>query len=370
MRVSGRTGRIVTAAGAVAVAFAAGLAAGATWANDTVADAQAGCVGVLDGRAETDSFLDANAARYRAAITRARGWLDRLEVDHVRIRAAGLKGKKKHVEYLDSYRRLLAIAEPADRPAIMERINRIAAEMSTAAWHNLAAVNDTEFKQDATSYLRAALLLDRLGLDTTGYREEIRKVKPRLDGHMTIRGPHQRMIFHWYYRHFGLEEPFDLAAGFGDGVIAGRLDPYRYNDDDVYGLTHEVFAPYEYGEKLTSDFFGPAERAYLRRTLDVLATRYRLEDNADLLAELLSCIRYLGFTDLAIYREGIEYLLSSQHADGKWGEYEKYRKRRGELVDQGWYLHTTSVAIDALTVAFHWREGREAEAGAPSEEAE
>jgi hypothetical protein len=46
--------------------------------------------------------------------------------------------------------------------------------------------------------------MERLGLDTTLYREEIRKVHSRLNAHMPTRGPHQRRAFHWYYERFGL----------------------------------------------------------------------------------------------------------------------------------------------------------------------
>jgi hypothetical protein len=306
----------------------------------------------------TQRFLSENASRYREAIARARGWLDGLQVDPAELRAAGIKGKKKLVEYLDAYVRLHAIAPLPERPAVLERVRQIVAVTYTPAYHDMATINDKHFKQDSTSYLRAAFLMEGLGLDTTLYRREIRKIHGRLDGHMHRRGPNQRMVFHGYYAHFGLNEPFDLASAFQDGVIAARLAPHEYrNRNKAYDLTHEVFVPYEYGEKLDARYFDGDDLAYLRRTLDVVTSYYLVMRNPDLVAEFVSCMRYLRMTDIPVYRTALEYLLTSQHADGRWGnfeKYEKYRKPYGRFVDQGWYLHTTVVALDALTIAFHF----------------
>ena len=81
---------------------------------------------------------------------------------------------------------------------------------------------------------------------------------------------------------------------------------------------------------------------------------YRLmQKDADPAAELVSCMDYLGFTDSAVYREGLEFLLQSQRPDGSWGNYERQKAQLGEtVVDQQLYLHTTDVAIGALASAF------------------
>jgi len=312
--------------------------------------------------ARTARFLDENQGRYEAALARARRWLDALRVEPAELRQAGIKGKKKLVEQLDSYLRLYGVAQPAERAALAQRIKEVAAPTSRPEYHDLLQVGDEVFKQDATSYLRAAYLLEQVGLDTTLYRAEIAKIQPRLDGHMGRRGAHQRMAFHWYYKHFGLTEPFLLAEGFKLGVIAKRLDAYSYKQAlQVYDLTHEIFVPYQFGEKLDADFFNEDEKIYLRKTLDRLTVRYIMIDDADLVSELVSCIRFLRFTDLPVYREALGYLLDAQRPEGKWGSYERMRQRLGDLVDQGYYLHTTAVAIDALTVAFHFRPDRPAQ---------
>jgi hypothetical protein len=333
--------------------LAAGAAAGCAQKSSDCA-----CPPVHEaGKAETQAFLSKNRDHYERAIRRARAWLDDLTVDPAALRAAGIKGKKKLVELLDAYVRLHAIATEQDRRRILERIKSVVAVTYTPAYHNMGSVGDKQFKQDATSYLRAAWLMERLGLDTAMYRREIAQVHGRLNSHMRRRGPHQRMAFHLYYEHFGLEEPFDLAAGFKAGLITSRLSPYSYDSKlKVYHLTHEVFVPYEFGARLDAEFFSPADRAYLRHTLDRLTVHYIMRDDPDLTAELVSCLRYLRLTELPVYREGLTYLLLAQRDDGKWGSYEHLRKRYGDLVDQGFYLHTTMVAIGALSVAFDFAQ--------------
>ena len=63
------------------------------------------------------------------------------------------------------------------KPALIARIEELARPTRGDRYHDMLTVDDREFKEDATSYLRAALLLDRLGLDTTLYRKEIAAMK-------------------------------------------------------------------------------------------------------------------------------------------------------------------------------------------------
>ena len=219
-------------------------------------------------------------------------------------------------------------------------------------------VTDQQFKEDSTSYLRVAFLMDRFGLDTGLYRREIIKALPRLNEHMQYRGTDQRMAFHLYYKHFGLAEPFPLQSAYQTGAIAARHPPdwYKQRRMEMYNLTHEIFVPYEFGDKLDADFFSEADKAYLRSLLaDLTAYGIGLRDT-DITAELTSCLRYLHFTGLPVYREALQYLLQSQRPDGKWGSYEQHRIYYGDYVDQAFYLHTTLVVVDALTTAFYYRE--------------
>lgn len=301
----------------------------------------------------THAVLEARRDEYRAAIDRARVWLDRLDVDPLELRAHGLKGKKKLTEQLSAYYRLWQIAGPVERPRILERTRAIVAVTYEPRYHDLANLTDLEFKQDATSYLRAAYLMERMGLDTTLYRQQIAAIHPRLNAHMRRRGPSQRLTFRWYYRHFGLAEPFPLDAAMARGLIARRRDPEAMSLLQAYELTHEVFVPYEYGDRLDARPFGEDARSYLREALTRLMTRYLERADADIVAELVSCLRYLRFVEIPAYRDGLAFLLDHQLADGAWGDMARAERSFGAYAMQGEILHTTLVAIDALSIAFH-----------------
>ncbi|MFC1890229.1 DUF6895 family protein [Thermodesulfobacteriota bacterium] len=300
----------------------------------------------------TPVFLDENRPRYEEGLARARAWLDALVVDPLELRRHGIKGKKKLVELFDTYVRLHEIAPVEERPALMQRMKEVVSITYEPRYHDMAVVDDKAFKQDATSYLRAAYLMEGAGLDTRLYREEILKIKGRLDGHMPRRGPNQHMAFSWYYGHFGLDEPYPLAERYQGGVIAGRKDPESFKRMEAYHLTHEVFMAYQYGEKLDSDFFGDDDRIYLENALELLTVRYIDRRDFDLTGEFVSCMTYLGFTDVPLYRRALSMLLDGQNEDGTWGDYERYRPKYGDYVKQGWYLHTTGVVIDGLSIAF------------------
>jgi hypothetical protein len=176
-------------------------------------------------RRALDAFVRGNRERYGAAIARARGFLDALEIDPSALRAHGIKGKKKLVEALDAYSRLYRVADPEARSGLLARVTALARVTTESRYHDMLTVDDRQFREDATSYLRAAYLLDRLGLDVSRYRAEIVAMKGRLDAHMRERGAHQRRAFHGYYQHFGLAEPFPLEAALEQGLIAAKPEP-------------------------------------------------------------------------------------------------------------------------------------------------
>ena len=291
-------------------------------------------------------------AAYRESIQRARSWLDTLHVDPAELRSHGIKGKKKLVELLDAYYELWKVAGPGERKALLERIREVVKVTYDPSYHDMLTLSDEWFKQDATSYLRAAVLMERLGLDTRMYRAEIAKIHDRLDAHMRERGSHQREVFHWYYRNFGLAEPFPLEEARSEGVIAHRQDPARMSNLEVYELTHEIYAPFEYGDRLDVHPFDGSDRKYLRGALDRLLRRYLSRQDPDLVAELLECEHYLKMDDGPASREALAYLLDSQNQDGSWGHYPRERQLLGDYVKQGFELHTTMVVIGALAVEF------------------
>lgn len=293
-------------------------------------------------------LLERRRADYSRAVDRARQWLDGLQVDPLDLRRHGLKGKKKLAEILDGYRRLLECVPELERPTVRERVRQLAAVTEKAEYHDMATVGDEEFKQDATSYLRVAYVMDRLGFDTRTYRKEIERVLPRLNVHMVSRGVNQRMAFHLYYDWFQLAEPFPLAPTRAHGVIARRLPADTFAWHTVYDFTHEIFALYAFGDRLEVAPFDADERRYLRDTMEALAARCLRAGDTDLVAELVSCMAYLKDDTVPSLGPSVTYLLERQNADGSWGAYESERAALGDYVRQAYYLHTTMVVLDAL----------------------
>ena len=87
--------------------------------------------------------------------------------------------------------------------------------------------------------------------------------------------------------------------------------------------------------------------SFLRCGFSLLA-----QDGADLVAELVTGMRMLRFFDLPMYRQGVTYLLTTQNKDGSWGTYHAQGKKWGTEVQNLFRLHTTGVALHALTTAF------------------
>ena len=103
------------------------------------------------------------------------------------------------------------------------------------------------------------------------------------------------------------------------------LRPYRAGEgvgeaefyDTVYALTHVVYTLNDYGQLRLSPRWLPREFEFLRANLRE-AVRAR---DADMLGEFVDSLRAFGLTERdAAVREGVEYLLANQNADGSWGD--------------------------------------------------
>ena len=304
------------------------------------------------GGAATAAWLVANAPLAHTARARARAWLDKITLDLRDLDQHDIPGKRKLAELLGIYVELYDTAGAADRTAILTRVRAIATVTAEPQYHDLDKVDDAIFKRDSTSYLRVAFLMGHAGLDTTAYRKHIEVLRERLDRQMSTRGYNQQMIFHAYYRYFGLKEPYPLVEAKTVGVIPGRKSPYKLTQSEVYDLAHEVGARYDLEELAPDAAFLPADLAYLRWALDRLTVRYLMADNRDLAGELAISMAYLGFTDLAVFREAIDFLLQSQNPDGSWGAYQEARATYGTRLDVAMYLRTTVIATRALILTF------------------
>ena len=298
---------------------------------------------------------------YLQARQKARAWFDDLEVDSVELLKHRIKGKKKVAEILGVYMHFLNhTKDPQEIAHIADRVKRLVGQTAGPEYHNMSTCGERELIQNSMSYFRVMWLMREFGLDISSYLEEVRKVKPRMDEHFKKRGPWQRAMFAEYYDRFGLQKPPILLSvtGMKKGVIARRLPvdrndppktgPVQWPTQDRYDLTHEVFVAFDYGLERTQTRFDAGDLAYTRKVLPVLARRCIREKNPDLLAELLSCMTYLGWHSEPAYRDGVDFLLDVQNADGTWGDYESFRQEYGKYIDQHGYLHTTMVAMRAL----------------------
>jgi hypothetical protein len=293
-------------------------------------------------------------ADYLKVKEKARKWLDGLQVNCAELIQNNVKGKKKLTEILDAYLSLFRLAkDPAEKEGIRRRVDELTLQTKTAEYHNMASCPDEEFKENSMSYLRTAVLMEELGLDTSHYLREILAVKPRMDAHFETRGPWQRAMFAEYYDKFGLEKP-PLLQGIPmeAGIISQRIPLEKYNNNMTYDLTHEVFVAFHYGLKRKQDRFSAADLAYAKDMLPKLTLRYLGRKDPDLVAELTSCMTYLGWHSDPAYRQGIEYLLGVQNSSGTWGNYERYREKYGKYLEHHVYLHTTMVVLESLTEAF------------------
>jgi hypothetical protein len=305
------------------------------------------------GMARTARFVNEQRPRYGSVLDRAIKYIGGFSIDPLALRKQGLKGRKKLVEQLDAYVAIHRHTKGARRSSVAERFRQAARVTASPEYHDMGSVDDKQFRQDATSYLRACYLMDRMGLQTAAYQRAIRAIKPRLDAHLPTRGPHQQMVFSFYYKHFKLPLPAALRRPAKGSVFSRRLNPYTMSMHQAYQLTHEVFVPCDYGGRLQpAGAFSAADRRYLRRALEILTTIHQGKRNVDLVGELLACLRFLGYTDLQVYREGLRYVLSSQRGNGSFGDYERLRQQRGERLELDLYLHTTSVVMDILPLAF------------------
>lgn len=305
-------------------------------------------------RAASPGGAKVRLSDYLAARTRARLWLDALEVDPVDLMKHGIKGKKKLAEILDCYLSLLQHSkDPTDQAAIRRRVEDLAKQAARPAYHDMLQLTDLEFTQNSMSYLRVAWLLGRFGLDTRAYREEILRAKPRLDAHLRTRGPWQQAMFLEYYDRFKLEKPASIPrAPMAEGVISRRLPAESYDDNAVYDITHEVFVAFDYGHQRQQTRFTPADLAHVSQVLPRLVQRYVAAKNADLVGELLSCMTYFGWHADPAHARGASYLLDAQNPNGTWGDYEAHRPQFGKYLDHHVYLHTTMVVLEALVEVF------------------
>ncbi|HKS26970.1 MAG TPA: hypothetical protein VJS44_04085 [Pyrinomonadaceae bacterium] len=124
------------------------------------------------------------------------------------------------------------------------------------------------------------------------------------------------------------------------------LHPYRGREDDenedfydsVYAVTHIVYTLNDYSVYRLRPQWLPQEFEFLKASVeDAIA----MED-PEMLGEITDSLQAFGLKEThPLIRRGIDYLLSSQNADGSWGH-------ASPKEDIYAYYHSTWTAIDGL----------------------
>ena len=305
---------------------------------------------------ETPNTTPDEVTRLDRAIRRAMAWMTTIDVHPIRLRKEkGMKGIKHMVEYLDfHYLVYKGSNDPEIKTTALERALKILRVTNEDAYHNLASVGTTRFKEDSMSYLRACWLAEQLGKHTSAYRREIKKVLRRIHAHLPTRGVDQRMGFALLFSQLGLPRPEREEDIYPESLIANRapMAYYLSSPDRPYDLTHEIFAMTGCG---TRPFRLPSKEDawYAKEIVRHLLKYYILEKNVDLAAELLVNLVQLGEADSAIAKQAREFIFEEQNKDGSFGKYAReavLMKRRNPRYDVriGGNLHTTEVCIWAL----------------------
>ena len=115
-----------------------------------------------------------------------------------------------------------------------------------------------------------------------------------------------------------------LGASYGDVLKwLPTLRPHRGGGehpefyDTVYAVTHVVYTLNDYGQRRIPAHLLPEEFTFLKENLRVAVA----QGDADMLGEMMDSLRAFGLTDRdAEIREGVEYLLGHQNADGSWAD--------------------------------------------------
>lgn len=280
-------------------------------------------------------------------------WVEILDVNPITLRnEVGIKGKKKFVELLDTYLVLYQTMDNnANKTEYKNIIEGLIQVTYNASYHDMNEINDTQFRQDSTSYLRAWYIMKQFGLNTSFYEYEIAKVIPRIDFHLPSRGINQRMSFVFYYKQLGYPIFYTMEDLFNQSVIREQANIENLTELDMYYITHEVFMLYDDNKM---ELLLQKDIEYLTGILPLLVNKTISEKNVDLLAELIMIMTYLGFTEMDEYKLALDFLLNSQNANGSFGDYElarEYYDNLGISVDIQLYLHTTEVSIRALNEA-------------------
>jgi hypothetical protein len=136
-----------------------------------------------------------------------------------------------------------------------------------------------------------------------------------------------------------------LRAGYADAIRwLPAMRPYPplsrgYEDFiwAVYAVTHVVYTLNDYSTYRLSPRWLPAEYEFLKASLDDII---KLNDT-DAAGEVLDSLKSFGLSDRSpLIRKGVDFLLSTQNADGSWGD-----REAEDIYDR---YHPTLTAVNGL----------------------
>jgi len=219
---------------------------------------------------------------------RSEKWFLNLECPVVELLQSdlGIKGVKKLTEALKLGETLYIYAVNKERrKVVMEHIHVLAAQVRSTEYHQaMLTCSDNIFDQNSMSYMSVLRVLDNLRLKeyTVPYRELMKKVMPRMTKRLIHRGPWQRVIFADFYdqNHFPrprILSPEALADQDESSLVIPNRLPASYlakNLMKTYGLTHEIFAEYQYGYVEIENVYNDEDLSYLNAILPELVTHY------------------------------------------------------------------------------------------------
>lgn len=124
--------------------------------------------------------------------------------------------------------------------------------------------------------------------------------------------------------YFGDAYGVRLGARYRDVVKwLPRFRPFDGHDEDMefdafYAVTHVVYTLNRYHEHRIAPSLLPEELRFIRLKLDKAIA----DEDPEMVGEALDCLKAAGFENDPLVSKGMEYLVSSQLADGAWAEEE------------------------------------------------
>jgi hypothetical protein len=299
--------------------------------------------------------------KFEAAKVKGIEFLDKIKVyiNPITMNKDSKMNYKKHlVEYVSTYLTFYETTRSIEEKALYKRkVEEIIAPVYTSEYHNFANSSLEEFKDNVVSYLNAGRILQKFGFDTKMYKEKIRKILPLIISkeHQDTRKLTNNMAIRLHLDELGFNGGYSYVELYQNPECIIRTHP-NIEGLNLYSLTHEIFYLTNFGTTGVKCATS-SDLTYLRRIFLKLIPKGIEMNNPDLVAELLICLHYIGLKNTKEYNEAVDYLFSCQNLDGSWGNYEKLKKEvenfnPAYIVEASQYLHTTHVALWALSLVF------------------